>query len=151
MGQYVKELYDASGKISKAMIRWLLKNTTACILLGENTKSVYNGFIDSKRLFSVPGSVEDSRENLDNETEMKAQDGINVLYFSFMSQSKGVMTAFKAASKVLNDNQKVQFTFAGPMESGEIKEGFDQLRAQFNSRVKHLGYIGDISQRAKKC
>ncbi len=151
MGQYVKELYQSSGRLSRALMRWLLKKATACILLGEHTKSMYEGFVEPRRLFSVPGSVEDTRDIVIAEQTSRrgAEASVNVLYFSFMTKSKGVLTAFQAASQVLDNNGSVCFTFAGPMESGTVQEEFNQLKNKFNSRVKYLGYIGDISERTR--
>jgi len=150
MGQYARELYDSSGRVYQALIRWMMNNTTACILLGEETKSAYDGFIESRRLISVPGSVEDTESiALDGNGRNKSQQEINVLYFSYMTESKGVLTAFNAASKVLSRDKSVRFTFAGPIGSESIQEAYTQLSQQFNSRVKCLGYIEDVSERTR--
>lgn len=150
MGQYVNELYQSGGKVYRVLMRWLLNNTTACILLGERTKTVYEGLIDSRRLFSVPGSVEDTEgiASVDEEPE-SSQRAINILYFSFMARSKGVFTAFKAASKALSEDTSIRFTFAGPMESESVREAFNDLRGKFRARVQYLGYIGNITERTK--
>ena len=150
MGQYVRELYDSSGKIYQTLIRWMMNNTTACILLGEKTKSAYDGFVESKRLISVPGSVEDTKSiPWEGNERNQSQKKINVLYFSYMTESKGVLTAFKAASKVLNRNEFICFTFAGPIGSDAIQESYNHLSHQFNSRVNYLGYIEDVRERTK--
>jgi len=142
MGQYVDELYQSSGKVYQALLRWLLKNTTACILLGESAKQVYKGFIAPHRLFSVPGSVEDTKDFIISKNILDPlKDSINVLYFSFMAKSKGVFTAFEAASNVLRRNQSICFHFAGPIESASVQEAFDRLKDEFKERVRHLGYI----------
>lgn len=147
MGQYVRELYRSSGRVYQALMRWLLKKTTACILLGEHTKSVYEGFADPNRLFSVPGSVEDTRQITVGQVSLKTGSCINVLYFSFMTKSKGVLTAFQAATQALDSNNSICFTFAGPMEPGEVRQEFDRLKNRFPLRVKHLGYIKDVFER----
>ena len=149
MGQYVKELYQSSGRVYQALMHWLLKKTTACILLGEHTKSVYEGFADPGRLFSVPGSVEDTRQITVDQMSPKTESRINVLYFSFMTRSKGILTAFQAATQVLDSNSSVCFTFAGPMEPGEVQQEFDRLKDRFPLWVKHLGYIEAISERTR--
>jgi len=147
MGQYVKELYDSSSPVFRAMIRWMLKNATACIMLGEGTKTVYNGFIVRERLFCVPGSVEDS---ISIKAERRAgEQHVHVLYFSYMAKSKGVFTAFKAAAKVMKDNDTVKFTFAGPIENDLVRQGLDDLTERFTGRVKYLGYIEDAQMRTQ--
>ena len=148
MGQYVRELYQSCGVIYQFLIRWLLRHTTACIVLGEGTKTVYNGFIEPRRLFAVPGSVEDSREGAGAIKPRESDKNIHVLYFSYMSQSKGVLTAIKAAETVLNENPSIRFTFAGPVESETVQKAYDDFSRRFSGRVQHLGYVGDVTQRA---
>lgn len=147
MGQYIRELYQSCGKVHQALIRWLLKNATACIVLGEGTKTVYEGLIEPGRLFAVPGSVEDSREGAVAGSVRDPRRDVNVLYFSYMSQSKGVLTAFQAAEKVLNNNYAIRFIFAGPVESETVQKAYDDFSRRFPTRVRHLGYIGDVDQR----
>lgn len=145
-GQYARELHDSSGKFYQNLIRWLLKNVTATIVLGENIKAVYKGFIEKERLFVVPGGVEDTQHLQINGNR---NGDINVLFFSFMSESKGVFTAFKAVPKVLAEDRDVRFTFAGPLESKTVQAALDQLKQNSNSRVEYLGYIGDSLERTK--
>ncbi len=150
MGQYVQELYDSSGKFYQGMIHWLLGNVTASIVLGESVRSVYQGFIDPKRLFVVPGSVADTKDLAPTDgPALSVRKNINVLYFSFMSESKGVLTAFKVVPQVLAADPRIHFIFAGPVGSGSIQTALNQLRQRYNSRVEHLGYIGDALERTK--
>ncbi len=148
MGQYARELHDSSGRFYQGLIRWLLKNTTASIVLGESVKAVYKGFLDEKRLFVVPGSVEDT-QHLQISGNPKGSSDIDVLFFSFMSESKGVLTAFNAVPKVLGEDPRVRFTFAGPVVSETVQAALNRLTQAFNSRVEHLGYIGDAVERTK--
>lgn len=148
MGQYVRELHDSSGNFYQSLICWLLKNVTAIVVLGESVKSVYKGFIDDQRLFVVPGSVEDTR-HLQIAGSRNGSSDINILFFSFMSESKGVFTAFKAVPKVLAEDSRIRFTFAGPVGSELVQTALSQLKQTFNLRVEHLGYIGDALERTK--
>lgn len=150
MGQYLQELYHSSGKVYQGLIRWLLKNTTASIVLGESVKSAYKGFLDESRLFVVPGSVEDTKDLVISgaPAPLPGKD-INVLYFSFMSESKGVFTAFKAVPAVLTQEPRVRFTFAGPAADASVRDGLVRLQQTYNSRIEHLGYIADALERTR--
>jgi len=148
MGQYVRELYNQSNIICRGLIRWLLRHATASIVLGKGTKLVYKGLMDEKKIFVVPGSVEDTAVFHVGETISKGKrDKVNVLYFSFMTESKGILTAFRSVPRVLDKNHHVRFTFAGPIQSEFIQETFDHLCCQYNSHITYLGYIKHISER----
>lgn len=147
MGQYVRELYDNNGQILKFLIRWLLRHTTASIVLGEDTKKYYKGLMGENRIFAVPGSVEDSINTGIPSVKNKEKEYLEVLYFSYLAQSKGVYTAFKAADKICSQRKDVKFVFGGPLESDQIKIELDQLKVKHNSQIEYLGYIGDAEKR----
>lgn len=150
MGQYVRELYDQGNGIYRGLIRWLLRHATASIVLGEKTKLVYKGLMDENKLFAVPGSVDDSAGLGTKRSESEGDKKfINVLYFSFMSAPKGIFTAFKTVPRVLEADENIRFTFAGPIESTAIEHMLNQLKRNYNSRVEYLGYIEDPAKRAE--
>ncbi len=72
---------------------------------------------------------------------------INVLYFSYLSRSKGVLTAFQAAEEVVKEKPFVNFAFAGPFESAFIEEKFNQLRRKYPSNICYCGYIENVEER----
>ena len=150
MGQYLRELYDQSGPLYRSLIRHLLKITTASIVLGENTRGVYEGFLDLKKVFSVPGSVEDTQENVSDLPDLKKEKkNIHVLYFSFLTKSKGIWTALEAVPRVIEKNKNVVFTFAGPIESTALKNEIDVFikNRHLEAFVQCTGYIGDERER----
>lgn len=152
MGQYVGELYDQSNGLYRSLIRWVLKHATASIVLGERTKLAYKGLMDENKLFAVPGSVVDTAcLELDNSAskDRTNKEFINVLYFSFMSASKGVFTAFKAVPRVLKTEQNIRFTFAGPMESKLIEQTLNQLKEDYGPKIEYRGYIADEIKRTE--
>jgi len=147
MGQYVRELYDHGNDFYKGLVRKFCAMATASIVLGEGTKDKYEGFMDRKRLLAVPGCVTDSYEGEDRQ---KKQDGnTHVLYFSFLSRTKGVMTALKAIPEVIEKNKNVRFTFAGPFESDALKAEIDQFvrEYQIGPYVEFLGYVENEDRR----
>lgn len=152
MGQYVRELYDQSNGLYRSLIRWLLGHATASIVLGERTKLAYKGLMDENKLFAVPGSVKDTAcLGLGNSAgkDRDNKEFINVLYFSFMSASKGIFTALKAVPRVLKTGQNIHFTFAGPMESKFIEQAFNQLKEDYGPKIEYRGYIADEIKRAE--
>jgi len=154
MGQYLRELYDSSSVIFKRFIKFFMNNITASIVLGESTIPVYERFMDIQKVISVPGAVYDTaRLYLDDKKKEEKNDRIvRVLYFSFMSVSKGFLTALHAIPQVIKGNSDVRFTFAGPMESTELQEKTDHFMEehQLASYIEFLGYIDD-EQRRTEC
>lgn len=148
MGQYLKELYDHSSWIGKKLVKWYTKHASASIIMGEKVRPVYEGFMPPEKLFIVPGCVEDTKD-LDVPVWKRKDDEVRVLYFSFMSESKGIYTAFNAVSKVVSENSKVQFIFAGPIESDQVRGCLDDLMKTFPNNVRYLGYIEGKEKRTE--
>jgi len=151
MGQYLKVLYDDCNSFYRWIIRRLCGISTASIVLGEVTRKVYEGFMERERTFSVHGSVEDSRDLVAKDLSGKQEGKIRILYFSFLSVSKGLMTALKAIPQVIKQNANVLFSFGGPIESESLKEEMDQFikRECLEDFVEYLGYIDDSIERTK--
>lgn len=147
MGKYSRELYDSSSWGMKKIVRLYLKWAAASIIQGEGVRSAYDGFMDQRKLWVVPGCVEDTAAW--NVPVWEKNGKVNVLYFSFLSETKGVYTAFSAVPEVLRKNSKIDFVFAGPVESDMVKEKLDILLKKFPENTRYLGYIEDERKRAE--
>ena len=147
MGRYSRELYDSSSWMMKKIVRAYIKWAAASIIQGESVRSAYEGFVDQEKLWVVPGCVEDTG-SLD--VPVWERDGkVNVLYFSFLSKEKGIYTAFSVVPKVLEQNPAVKFNFAGPIESGKVKEDLNVLLERFPKNTEYLGYVEDARKRTE--
>ena len=149
MGQYVRELYDNGSDFYKTLVKKFCAMATASIVLGEGTKEKYEGFMERKRLIAVPGCVTDFEGQ--GNARHREDDKINVLYFSFLSRSKGVMIAVKAMAEVIQKNPHVFFTFGGPFESDELKQEIhDYVKEhQLERYVEFLGYVESEEKRTQ--
>lgn len=148
MGQYLKELYENSSWLGKKFVKFYAKQARASIIMGENVRIVYEGFMPQEKLFVVPGCVEDTKD-IDVPRWEREKDEIRVLYFSFMSESKGIYTAFNVVPKIVEQNKNVKFIFAGPIESEQVREHADDLMKRFPKNVTYLGYIEDEKRRTE--
>lgn len=156
MGQYVKELYDSSSNFKQKLIRWMLKEMTASIVLGEATRKVYVGLMDINRVFAVPGAVADSVGLIPEIKREAVGERVNVLFFSFLQKSKGIWTALNAMKLVVAQNLNVHFIFAGPAESEQfIVEMKDFIKKNnLNNHFDYVGYVGEEEKRTeyfRKC
>ncbi len=151
MGQYVRELFYSSTGFYKILIRWLTQHLTASIVLGEVTRKVYIGLMDMQRVYALPGAVADSARLLPELKHQNNGDKINVLFFSFLQESKGIWVALEAMPKVIAQNPNVRFTFAGPAESPALIEQINDFIKKNNLQAyfKYVGYVGDDEKRTK--
>ncbi len=118
MGQYLPELHGSTSGLLHSMLKHLLKHTYAIVVMGETVRQAYAPFFDAERIIVVPGVVEDSAGV---SVPPRRSEKVEVLYFSFLSVSKGVWTALNAMPLVLEKNPNVHFTFAGPFESPQLQ------------------------------
>jgi len=149
MGQYLKAMHDSGGAGWQRFVRFFMRRMSASIVLGENTRAVYEGFMDADRVFAVPGAVEDSA----GITAPGRNTGgkVAVLYFSFLSVTKGIWTALKAVPQVVAGNPDIHFTFAGPVESPQLRSEIDAFvrREGLERFVTLAGYVEDEQTRTR--
>ena len=151
MGQYLRELYEGVSPLIQKLIRLMMKNMTGSIVLGEVTRRVYEGLMDVKRVFAVPGAVADSIALLPTVKHQRSDERVNVLFFSFLQKSKGIWTALHAMLAVIAQNPNVHFTFAGPAESEQfVVEMKDFVKTNNLERnFEYVGYVGDEEKRTE--
>lgn len=155
MGQYIGELYHSSNRFYQWLIKRLAEMVTASIVLGEDTKKKYDGFMDIRKIISVHGSVEDSRRFDFKQNPEDISRGnkvnLNVLYFSFLSRTKGIFTALKAVKEVVRKNSNIHFTFGGPVESENLQRDINRFVEENNlsSYVEFLGYVEGAEKRTE--
>ena len=146
-GQYVRELYDTLPGWQKRLLGWMLQNSFAAIIMGQNVRPFYNGLMPQERLFIAPGTVEDTKD-IPSDTGAPKAGGVNVLYFSYLSRDKGVFTAFEAVPLILKGRGDARVTFAGPLENDVVAAQLEALQKEFPGRVEYLGYIDKTCERA---
>ncbi len=147
MGQYLPELDRESPPWLKRLIRHLLSRTHAIIVMGEKVKTEYTPYFDSTRILVVPGCVEDTARIPAGESRHEGKT--EILYFSYLSVTKGVWTALKAMPQVVKQNPNVFFTFAGPVESSQLKEQiYEYVKTQgLSDHFAYVGYVEDVFKR----
>ena len=145
-GQYVRELHDALPVWQKKLLRWMLAHAAGSIVMGERVRPAYEGLMDQKKIFVVPGVVEDT-QGLDVRPDRPAGACFNIVYFSHMSRSKGIFVAFEVAGEILKVRRDVVFTFGGPIENDEARLGLEALQKEYPGRVRYSGYVEGADQR----
>lgn len=147
MGQYLPELDNAAPAWMKRLIRHLLSRTHAIIVMGEKVKKEYVPYFNPERIMVVPGCVEDTAHLPTG--EIKKEGKTQVMYFSYLSQTKGIWTALKAMPLVIAQDPNVYFTFAGPVESPELKDKIYHYVKEHGLELyfSYVGYVEDVFKR----
>jgi len=129
------------------LIRHLLKCTYTIIVMGEKVRIEYAPYFDLNRIVVVPGCVEDTAHLPTGDT--RQEDKAQVLYFSYLSTTKGIWTALKAMPLVVAANPNVFFTFAGPIESDDLKDKMYQYiqENKLGPYFSYVGYVEDVFKR----
>lgn len=144
LGQYLTELYNSSSPFMKKLVRWFVNHIEASIIMGENVRKVYEGFVPQEKLLVVPGSSHDTADLKVEPLSTEKKEGvIRVLYFSYLSVSKGVWTGLEAAKNVIDKNKDIKFTFAGPVESVELEneiKGYIRTH-KLEENIDVVGYV----------
>src|SRR3989338_4517691 len=150
MGQYAGILYQSSPSFGKRLVRMLMGHIKATIVLGNQTKKSYEGLLGQEKIFAVPAAVGDTRHFSMPPTGDSASR-IDVLYFSFLSRSKGVLVALKAAARVIKEDSQIHFNFVGPLESESLKDEIEKFIRDHNisNNVHLFGYEDDEFERSR--
>jgi len=154
-GQYVKELYEGGNRFTKKLVKKFCAMASSSIVMGEGTKDCYKGLMDQSRLKVVPGSVSDFAHKFKDQDGyrkgQKTSDHVQILYFSYISRSKGIWTALQAIEEVIKKDPRARFTFAGPFESEELKNKImDYVKnQQLEKYVQFLGYVDNEEKRTR--
>jgi len=152
LGQYLSELYENSSPFMKKFVLWFVGHIEASIIMGENVRKVYEGFVPQERLIVVPGSSYDTVDLKVEPLSKKKKVGVvKVLYFSYISVSKGIWTGLEAAKKVIEINKEVRFTFAGPVESAELEEKIRDfiILNKLEANIDIAGYVEGECERTQ--
>jgi glycosyltransferase involved in cell wall biosynthesis len=149
-GQYLPELFKTSNYLIQKLILSLLKRIDAFIVMGKNTKKLYQEFFPVERIFVVPGSVKDTYKNFGN-IRKESCDIITVLYFSLLCTSKGLWTALNSIEGVIKNNPAVRYIFAGQTDSQDTLNQYNKVISEkkLEKFVFYKGYIADEIQRLK--
>jgi glycosyltransferase involved in cell wall biosynthesis len=150
MGQYATDFYNEGNSLQKKLFKFIINNITAYLVQGYNTKKKYKFLIDEKKTYVLPCYVNDSIGIPTLKFEpAKNKVQLDILFFSLLTDSKGLWTALKAIPKVLEHNKNVMFNFVGAVDSEltdqKITKFVEENMLQHN--FKYKGYAKDSIER----
>lgn len=123
-GSYFRNFYGQSNKIMKLLIRWTLKDVSRVIVLGENLRYIFEGFVPEEKIAVIPNGIDkDEYDNLKIDHNPQAsEDNHTVLFLSSLTKTKGFIDTIHAILLVLKERKDVKFIFAGQIKYAKEKE-----------------------------
>jgi len=103
----------------KMVIRKAIRYAKGAIVVGENLRFNYKGFLPDELVVPVHHGME-SFVNKPNARQVS--DEIRVLYLSNLVLTKGFFVLIQAISEVIKHVQNIKFIFAGEWENSQTKE-----------------------------
>lgn len=111
---------NESSEIFRKIIDWTIGFADAAIVVGENLRFNYNGFLPPNKIIAVHHGIEAFSTS---PTVKQSKEKIQVLYLSNLVITKGFLTIIHAIPKVVSRFKNITFAFAGEWDKGVDKEG----------------------------
>jgi glycosyltransferase involved in cell wall biosynthesis len=130
-----REFYGAQGRILKAWIRLTMRQVSSAAVLGENLRSLMDGFVAGDRVTVVRNGTPPFSDGA------QGRDDDLVLYLSNISRKKGADHAVRAARLVAQMRPSAHFVFAGDWESSSFEKEIRSLASGMDGRLEFVGPI----------
>ena len=149
-GGYYRRLVDYDcGKWQRRLNYHAIRRLGGCIVLGKSLQSIFEGMIDSKKIFTVPNCVDAQYmlSSLEAESKVKGlTEGqvVNVLYLSNFIPTKGYREVLQLALKCKDENNMCfHFHFAGKFFEESEKIYFENYITEhdLNAYVTYHGIV----------
>ncbi len=128
-GSYFAEFYRRSSRPMRALLRYTLQNAVVGIVLGESLRSQFAGLLPLERVRSVPNGIPDFAE--DGPLTEHREAGLNVLFLSFLSREKGVLTVIETAARVHRVADDIIFRLVGEWSDSATRLAAHELIARY--------------------
>jgi glycosyltransferase involved in cell wall biosynthesis len=137
-----REFYTAQIRLMQSWIRRTMGILTGVAVLGDELRSLMNGFVEPERVSVVPNGTPDfDRPSCEPDRWL-------VLYLSNLWRKKGADHAVRAAQIVAETDSRARFIFAGEWESDEFERYVRDLAEPLGPRLAFVGPVdGDEKAR----
>jgi GT2 family glycosyltransferase len=151
-GTNIPALYDRSGWLFRAFMGATLRRVKKYIVLAENLKFNFEGFVPSNRIASVYLGI-DPFTPVHREIPTAVGKPTTLLFLSTLLEAKGILVFLEAFSCILRERRDVSCVIAGTWgwDSEKVKAQIDAFLCQNYAcaSVRMLGPVkGEEKQRA---
>lgn len=133
-GSYFSKFYHESSPVMRMLIRYVLHRTTHIIVLGDNLRRIFHGFVSSESISVVPNGIphdiytRGTRE-IDKETTKRP---LRAVFLGSMQQSKGYRDVLRAATVTKEMGLGIQYTLIGEFRDIEEQEWANEYIRKYN-------------------
>ena len=150
-GGYYRQLVDQDCRKWQRLLNYhAIRRLAGCIVLGNSLQSIFEGMIDSRKIFTVPNCVDEQYmlsplDADDKIKKMREGNEINVLYLSNFIPTKGYREVLRLALKCKNAKSKCfHFHFAGKFFEESEKEYFENYISEHDLSA-YVTYHGVVT------
>jgi len=149
MGQYAIEFWERISSFEKRLFCFIINSFHLIIVQGEQTRKRYSYVIDVDKIQSLPCCAVDT-SNIEIDTTIYYDlEKINILYFSLLSESKGLWIAMKSAEMLSKKFPNLHFNFVGAGDSDNTLNDFNDFVLK-NGLVDNIIYHGYAATEQEK-
>ncbi|EEV5007440.1 glycosyltransferase family 4 protein, partial [Escherichia coli] len=142
-GAGMKKLLEKDKSLIFKLNKYFISRLAGVIVLGERLKSIYNGIIESDKIYAVENFSQDYLFIRQSELKLKFnnRNKIKILFLSNLLPGKGYIELLKSADFL--DDSCVEFHFAGGFEDEQAKKIFLEAINLKNNIFYHGIVSGD--------
>lgn len=142
-----KHMYDKLSNTQRGVINYIFRKAYGVIVLGNSLKYMFNGVVDSEKIFVVENCVDNefiaTKKDIENKITAERRGVIKVLYLSNLMRDKGVIELMEAVSTIDN----CELHLAGAIEDDPITK--KMVASLLEENKTKFFYHGSVSGRDK--
>ncbi|MFZ7826286.1 glycosyltransferase family 4 protein [Priestia sp. 40] len=149
-GNNLGNVLDSLSLFQLKIAKRILNKVTTGIVLGENLKKNYRGFIRDIQV--VPNGIDTnfiSENDISKAKLNKNNSQLNIVYLSNLMKEKGYMELIKGVSELIIDGYAINLVLAGAIHNSKDYEEMRVLVKDKNLE-KYIKYVGIVTDEKKK-
>lgn len=134
-GGYFRQFYETAPSWLRALIRWLFRDISRVIVLGESLRYIFDGLVPKERIVVVPNGLDPSELELQESRALSCQNGrLRILYLGNLIKAKGFIDVLSAVPLVRRQIPQVEFILAGELAYAEEVKEAEQIIEESGTR-----------------
>jgi glycosyltransferase involved in cell wall biosynthesis len=133
--------YRAAGPLLAALIRFCLVRVRVAVVLGDALRGCFENLVPAERIAVVPNGIPDLRAEQSRPTPGPR---FRALYLGTVVREKGCEVFIRAALRVLEKTDDVEFVVAGPWYRAHERDELLALVKQ-HRREANIRFLGEVA------
>ncbi|MCX7806657.1 MAG: glycosyltransferase family 4 protein, partial [Planctomycetota bacterium] len=151
-GSALGELYDSSGRLTRAFMRFALRRTAGAVVLGECLRGIFDGLLPPDRVRVATNGVDGAppagrvRAAIERRKSLPVR---RIVYLGGLTVGKGVPELLRAAAIVSARRRDMEFRLAGWYPFPEERATLEREMARAREAGVNLAFDGVLAGRDK--